>query len=61
MLLYLCSALVSLLLANAIGLRMVLSEAVSYGHVIPSLVCNRVAPSPIPGAPVSRYRDLVSS
>ena len=40
MLLNLSYALVRLLLANAIGLRMVLSGAVSIGHVVPSLVCN---------------------
>ena len=60
-LLYLCFALVRHLLANVIGLRMVLSGAVSFGHVVPSLVCNRVAPSPIPDASVSRHRGLVLS
>ena len=61
MLLYLYSALVRLLLANVIGLRMVLSGAISCGHVVPSLVCNMVAPNPILDASVSRYRGLVSS
>ena len=46
MLLYLCSALVRLLLANVIGISM-MSGAVSFGYVIPSLVCNRVAPRPV--------------
>ena len=50
MLLYLHSALVRLLLANVIGLRMVLSGAVSFGHVVSSLVCNRAAPTLIPDA-----------
>ena len=36
------------------GPRMVLSHAVSEGHVIPSLVCNRADTS------VSTYRGLVS-
>ena len=61
MLLYLHSALVRLLLANAVSLRMVLFGAVSLGHVIPSLVCNRAVPSPIPDASVSRYSGFVSS
>ena len=34
---------------------------ISLGHVVPSLVCNRVAPIPAPGTSVSNYRDLVSS
>ena len=61
MILYLHSALVRLLLASVIGLRMVLSGAVSFGNVIPSLVCNRMMPSPIYDASVSRYRGLVLS
>ena len=60
MLLYLCSALVRLLLANAIGLRMVLSGAISFEHVVPSIVCKRVLPSHILDVSVSQYRDLVS-
>ena len=54
MLLYLHSALDRLLLANEIGLRMVLCGAASYGHVLPSLVCNRAVPSPIPDVSVLR-------
>ena len=46
---------------NVIGLRMVLSGAAYLGHVVPSLVCNRVAPGPIPDMSVSRYRGFVSS
>ena len=61
MLLYLYSVLLRLLFANAVGLRMVLSGAISFGHVVPSLVCNRVAPSPIPYASVLRQRGLVTS
>ena len=61
MLLYLHSALVRLLLTNAIGLSIMLSGATSLGHVVPSLVCNWVAPSPIPDASVSMYRGFVSS
>ena len=49
------------LLANVIGLRMVLSGAVSLGHVIPSLVCNRAVPIPILDASVSRYRGFILS
>ena len=51
-------ALVRLLLANMIGLRMMLSGAISFGNVIPSLVYNREAPSPIPHASGSRYGGL---
>ena len=61
MLLYLCSALVRLLLVNAVGLRMVLSGVLSLEEVIPSLVCNRPVLSPIPDASVSSYRSLVPS
>ena len=60
MLLYLHSTLVRLLHANVVGLRIVLTGAISFGHVVPSLVCNRAAPSPIPDASVSRYRGFVS-
>ena len=59
--LYLHTVLVRLLHANTIGLRMVLSGAVSFGQVISSLVCNRAVSSPIPYASVSRYKGLVSS
>ena len=52
MLLYLHSALARLLLANAVGLRMVLSGAVSLGQVIQSLVCNTAVTSLIPDASV---------
>ena len=58
MLLYLHSALVRLLLANAMGLNMVLSGEISFGNVVPSLVCNRAAPSPILDASVSRHTLL---
>ena len=53
-LLYLHSALVRLLLANAIGQTMVLSGVLSFGHDVPSLVWSSAAPSPIPEASVSR-------
>ena len=61
MLLYLHSALVRLLLANAIGLGWCCLEQYLLGMFVPSLVCNRVVPSPIPDASVSRYRGLISS
>ena len=61
MLLYLCSALLRLLLAKVMDLRMVLYRAISFGHVVPSLVCNRVVQIPIPDASVSKYSGLVSS
>ena len=57
---YLHSALVRLLLANAISIRMVLSGAVSLGHVIPFLVCNSAVPSQIPVILVSRYKGFAS-
>ena len=50
--------LVRLLLENVVGLGMVLSGTVSLGDVIPSLVCSRAAPNPIPDASVSRYRGF---
>ena len=59
-LLYLCSALLSLLPSNAMGLRVVMSGATSFGHVLPSLVYNRMAPSPISDVSVLRHRGLVS-
>ena len=54
------SALVRLLLANVIGLSMVLSGAISLWHVAPSLVCNRVAPSSTPNELVSKYTGFVT-
>ena len=61
MLLYLCSALVRLLLAYVMDLRMVLSEEIPFRYVVTSLVCNSMAPSPILHASVLRYRGFVSS
>ena len=46
---------------KCVGLRMVLSGAVSLGSVIPSLVFNSVALSPIPDASLSRHRGFISS
>ena len=49
------SMLVRLLLANIIGLSMVLPGEISLGHVASFLACNRVALSPTPDASVSKY------
>ena len=49
MLLYLLSTLDRLLLANAMGLSMLLSGALSLGQLVPLLVCSRAVPSPTPG------------
>ena len=46
--------------SNTIALRRVLSGVISFGYVVPSPVCNRVALSPILDASISRYRGLVS-
>ena len=48
MLLYLLSTLDKLLLANVMGLSMLLSGALSLGQFVPLLVCSRAVPSPIP-------------
>ena len=45
-LLYLHSAPVKLLLANAIGCRIVLSGNMSFWYVVPSHVCSSAAPRP---------------
>ena len=50
-----------LLLTNAFGLRMVLSDVLSHGQLIPSLTVINPAFSPSIDACVSRYSGLVSS
>ena len=57
-LLYLFSALVRLLLLNAISLSMLLSGASSLGQLVLLLVCNKAAPSPAPDASVSIYLEF---
>ena len=57
-LLYHVSALDKPLLANAMGLNIVLSGAVSFGLVISSLTCSSPAPRLIPNA--SKYSDSFS-
>ena len=46
-LLYLLSTLDRLLLANAMGLSMLLSGVLSFGKFVPFLVCSRTARSPV--------------
>ena len=48
-----------LLLANVIGLSMLLYCAMSLGQLVPFLVCSRLAPTPY--ASVSKYSGLASS
>ena len=60
MLLYLYSTLVRLLLANVMGLSMLLSGASSLWQLVLLLVCSK-ASSPTPYALVSMYSGLVSS
>ena len=52
MLLYLLSAFDQLLMAKAVGLRMVLSGALLQGHFILSLICSSQASNPTPDASV---------
>ena len=59
--LYLFSASVRLLLANAMGLSMLLSGPSSLGQLVLFLVCINAAPSPTPDASVSMYGGFISS
>ena len=59
--LYLLSALDRLLLANAMGLSMLLLSALSLWQLVPLLVCSRAAPSVTPDVSVSRYSGWASS
>ena len=56
MLLYPVSALVRVLLANAIGCNAMLSGGSSFGNCILSLTHRRSVPYPTPNTYVSRYR-----
>ena len=60
MILYLFSVVDKLLLAKAIGLRILLSGASSLGQFVLSLAHRRLASSPTPDASVSRYSSFVS-
>ena len=65
-LLFLCcyiffSALDRLLLANAMGLRILLFGASSLEQLVPLIVCSRAALSPTPDASLFMYSGLVSS
>ena len=53
-LLYLYSVSVKLLLANAIGCRILLSDTVCFWHVVPSHVCSGAAARPTPELSVSK-------
>ena len=59
-LLYLFSALIRLLLENAMGLGMLLSSALSLEQLVLLLFCRRSAPNQTPDASVSTYSGLVS-
>ena len=54
MLLYLCSAPVKLLLAIAMGQRLVLSGAISFWHAVSTCICDNAAPRPILEVSVSK-------
>ena len=60
-LLYLCSVLDTLTLANAMGCSMLLSGAASLGQFVPFLFCSKLAPSPTQYASVSKYSGLALS
>ena len=60
MLLYF-SAIDRFLLTNEMGLRMLLSGALSLGQFVPLLSCSRPTPSSTQDASLSMYTGLVSS
>ena len=61
MLLYLFSASVRVLLANAVGLSMLLSGASSLTQLILVLVCSKAPPSSNPYATLSVHSGLILS
>ena len=60
MLLYLCSAPVKVLLAKAIGWRIMLSGTMPFWHVVFSCSCSSAAPSPTLDISISKLSGLVS-
>ena len=57
-LLYIWSVPVKLLLANAMGCRIVLSGTVSFWHFVHLHVCSSAAPRPTPEVSVSKSSGL---
>ena len=54
------SALVRLLLSNAMGLTMLLSGASSFGQLVLCHLCSNATPSTTADTSISMYVDLVS-